>query len=165
VFEIELLVAIHDVQSSMRVAFGGQQFAVGSEILLEQRNAERVPQVLALHGRQSRFTRIGENDDGVFHPPAGSCDLQHLLPRTGDGRRCKALGALVPSLREDARELGLAEPGGQHGSSGGGIDRMNKSCATRAASESESHGFTENVARPRASSQQNSQANKRGKFS
>lgn len=83
VFEIQILVAVHDVQAGVGIALGGEQFIVGAEVLLKHRNLEGDPEGLSVLGGEFALAGVSENDDGVFHPPSGLRDLQQLIQRTG----------------------------------------------------------------------------------
>jgi len=84
-FEIEILVPIYDVEAGVRVAFGGEQFAVVSQVLLKYGDLECLPERLALAVRQSKLARIAKDHNGVLYPPSSAGDSQHLLERPGHG--------------------------------------------------------------------------------
>ena len=65
VLPLEALATGDDVQSGVRIALGREERISRTEILLENGHAESLPEELAIFGRQSAATIIGERDDGM----------------------------------------------------------------------------------------------------
>jgi len=86
----------------MRVALGGEQPVPGVQILLKDRNAERVPKRFAI-GRSELFSSgIGEDHHRLFDWPAIVRYGEQLFQASSDASWVKSLSFFAPALRKYA---------------------------------------------------------------
>ena len=93
--------SVHDVQAGVSFAFHGQQLVARAEALLEHRNAEGAPQHIAIVGRESGLTVVGERDYRMFEEEIELRNSDQLIKRRRDGGGRETLHSLVPSMRKN----------------------------------------------------------------